>query len=722
MTGVTSVAGGAGQVVILAEEAGLASHVVHQWALATAAEEVRAVVVHTGKRALRGLPSNVRQVHLGAGTGGADLAPSRRLVAALDGNPAVSKAVAAAGEIVAPDGRSAAVRKAARRPDVRVVEWGAFVDDLGDRRRRQLLQGHAGGAQGRTGLAVLLEEVLTAAYRSPETVEAIGRAGVDLLGASGYRELGTLAPAFGRLAESERRGNGIPALLRIAELSLGSGPKKGDAEAAREAFDAAMDRADAGDLTGAVRLVTLGLRLVFHSELHADGQRSLIVAAPQSVLAPWRESQFGRYVAGLAAPAAATPTDGPPTELRSGVRTEVGPPEGRPRSEHQTSAGGEVPPEPSGVVGRPRVVVLAGAYGSFFQPVVDILTGAGHTPDLVRADDLGPMLQRRDPTEQIVGEWLRLADPGRWSALPEDRGARRQLDVLAGRLAGADVVFADWCDPGALFASYLVPDGARLVIRMHRVDATKAWAQLVRWSRVAEVLLVSRHVEAFVAPQLAAPGAGLPTRLTVVNNIIDVERYRRPKHPGAHRRIAMVGWGRRVKDPIFAVEILRELLNDDPTWRLHLIGRDFADSALVPVADYLARFRELTADPRLRDAIVWVGFTRHLEEALDDCGFALSTSVVEGWPVGVVEAAVSGCVPVIRDWPQVAALDGARTIYAGTPDWVVATPAEAAARIRSYADPDAWALESLQSRAAADALSDAGATSGDYLRAILGGA
>ncbi len=84
--------------------------------------------------------------------------------------------------------------------------------------------------------------------------------------------------------------------------------------------------------------------------------------------------------------------------------------------------------------------------------------------------------------------------------------------------------------------------------------------------------------------------------------------------------------------------------------------------------------------------------------------------------------AVPGCVPVILDWPQVAALDGARTIYAGTPDWVVTTPAEAAERTRTYADPDAWALESRRSRAAADLLSDAGATSGDYLRAILGGA
>lgn len=83
-----------------------------------------------------GLPPNVRQVHLGVGAAGA--AAGRRLVAALDGNPAVAKAVAEAGDIVAPDGKSAAVRKAVKRPDVRIVEWTAFVDDLADRRRRDL--------------------------------------------------------------------------------------------------------------------------------------------------------------------------------------------------------------------------------------------------------------------------------------------------------------------------------------------------------------------------------------------------------------------------------------------------------------------------------------------------------------------------------------------------------------------------------------------------------
>lgn len=689
-------------VLFLAEDAPSAQHLAHQWALANAGSDANAVLVHTNRRALRGLPARVRQAHLGPGTAGADLAPARRVIGALESHPVVTKSLPAVGLVVAPNGKAASVSKTLRGRAVDVIEWSAFERDLREQRLRTLLREQPRTAAGRAGLAVLIDEALDEPDPSADLVADIASAAGGLLGASGYPLVRELAPRFAALPGEQRTGSGLEAIERIAEISLGAGPQPGDAGVARRVFDAAADRVDAGDLTGAVRLVTLGLRLVFHSELHADGEHSLLVADPHTVLAPWRESRFAREVVATRPPPSLTTVGGDSAGIRTGAKGEFG---------HMADG--------SDAAG-PRIVVLAGAYGSFYRPIVEVLTKAGHAPDLVRADELGPLLGRRDPTDQLVGQWLRLRDPDRWSALPEDTGAARQLGVLRERLAGADIVFADWCDPGALFASYLAPASARLIIRVHRVDATKAWAQLVDWSRVERVLLVSDHVRDFFAPQLAAPGEAMPTRLTVVNNIIDVERYRRPKLPGAERRIAMVGWGRRVKDPIFAVEILRELLRDDPSWRLHLIGRDFADSGLPPVADYLARFRELIADPALREAIVWVGFTGRLEEALDACGFALSTSTVEGWPVGVVEAAVSGCIPVIRDWPQVATKGGARAIYAETPEWVVASPAEGAGRIRTYADPAAWAGESARCRNAADRLTATGATEAEVLGLILG--
>ena len=91
-----------------------------------------------------------------------------------------------------------------------------------------------------------------------------------------------------------------------------------------------------------------------------------------------------------------------------------------------------------------------------------------------------------------------------------------------------------------------------------------------------------------------------------------------------------------------------------------------------------------------------------------------------GWPVGLIESAASGCVPVVRDWPQVAALGGARGIYRDTPAWVTSTPAQAAARIVEFADVGTWVRESARSREAAVALCAVGTTTNEYLDVILG--
>ena len=182
----------------------------------------------------------------------------------------------------------------------------------------------------------------------------------------------------------------------------------------------------------------------------------------------------------------------------------------------------------------------------------------------------------------------------------------------------------------------------------------------------------------------------------------------------------MVGWGRKVKDPIFALEVLAELVARDPSWELHLIGSDFADGVAPTTQDYARRFRERVAAPDLRDHVHFVGFTRRLEDALAQCGFTLNTSHVEGWPVGLIESAASGCVPVVRDWPQVAALGGARGIYRDTPAWVTSTPAQAAARIVEFADVGTWVRESARSREAAVALCAVGTTTNEYLDVILG--
>ena len=74
-----------------------------------------------------------------------------------------------------------------------------------------------GRRQGARGLAVLLEGGMMVRPRLPgHGREAISRTGADLLGSVATANSLSLAPAFARPPESDRRANSIPALLRIA--------------------------------------------------------------------------------------------------------------------------------------------------------------------------------------------------------------------------------------------------------------------------------------------------------------------------------------------------------------------------------------------------------------------------------------------------------------------------------------------------------------------------
>ena len=64
--------------------------------------------------------------------------------------------------------------------------------------------------------------------------------------------------------------------------------------------------------------------------------------------------------------------------------------------------------------------------------------------------------------------------------------------------------------------------------------------------------------------------------------------------------------------------------------------------------------------------------------------------------MGLVEGAASGAVPVVRDWPIFAPLEGTRELFPA--DWVVGSVEEAVERIRQHAEADAWQRASAASR------------------------
>lgn len=389
------------------------------------------------------------------------------------------------------------------------------------------------------------------------------------------------------------------------------------------------------------------LRLLFHRRLHADGLSSPLVEDPGAWLTPLGSSGLWRQLTAE-----------------------------RPRPVVATLPPGD----------RPRVVLLPGTYGRFEQPVVQALEAAGCTVDLLDLTEFHPVLTQRTVTPENIAAVRSLIEDGDHGLPPE----------VVDRLAAADVIWAEWADPPAVWASHLAAAHQRVVVRLHSLDTLDPWLHLVRWASVDAVVAVGAPV-ARVARAALGPRTDLPP-VHVIGHVLDDRWSSVPATDDAHRRLVMVKWGRRVKDPLRAVEILARLREHDPAWRLRLIGQDLRESGESgPYTEAFAR--RIEADD-VTGALEFVEQTDDVASHLSGCGFVLSTSRRESFHLGLVEGAAAGCVPVVRDWPVFARWGGARDVL---PDeWVPVEEDDgiegAVQRILEVSDRSAWEAASARAR------------------------
>ncbi|GAA5159930.1 glycosyltransferase [Ornithinimicrobium tianjinense] len=461
--------------------------------------------------------------------------------------------------------------------------------------------------------------------------------------------------------------------LRALAGTAASGEGDPDLGAAVAGVVASADRAlEADDLEAAADRATLALRLLFHRELHADALTSPLVEDPDTFLAAWRGSRVGSL---LASPTPQTPRL---ERVREGARRHTG--------------------------ARPRVVVAPGTFPQFSPPVVAALEEVADVtvlplnarPELRWLGTSRPLVDRR--LRQAVG-----------APVPPDLVLREELEA-------ADALFVDWADRGALETVMTAPEGLPVTVRIHSMDALSPWIHLIDWSRVGDLVLVSPHLRTLVERLLGDRLA--TTRVHVVPNVLQPERIPTHKTEGHRRRLLVVGWGQRVKDPLFALEVLAALRAQDPAWRLSLVGADFL---LHPVESTLAYAREFWARlvrEDVRDSVDLVAWTDDLAPHLAASGFILSTSRRESFGLGLVEGAASGAVPVVRDWPVFASLGGARSLF--PEDWVVDSVEAAVARIHGLAEEPAWSQASAAARQVVQERFATGTTQESFRRIVLG--
>lgn len=491
-----------------------------------------------------------------------------------------------------------------------------------------------------------------------------------------------LAASALRADEDTALASGLAAQEAAAALVLDPDPGATDLDrlsaVARGTLAAADTALAAGRGQLALALLSDALLLLFHRELHADGDGSPLVDSPERFLADLVASTTFRAV----------------TSGGRGVLE-------RERTPEQEQA---------------PVAVVTGAYGTFHPEVVAALETVGglevEVVDLARRQTfaVNPLTPDALAALTLLRRWP--AGPG----VPDRRRLRRtETDLLRDLAAVGDehrAVFSDWADKSTAFLSHALAPGPRLSMRIHRVDAFDPWFVLTDWTRVAEVVVVSPAFRDLVRTLLAVLGHDVPVR--VIPSFGSIEGLARPKPPQARTRLGLIGWSRRPKDPLWAFDLLERC----PGYTLVCVGAPPSGAAVPTVA---GRAYHAEVDRRLAelgDRVEVVGWTDDVPAVLQGIGVILSTSRSEGCHRGLIEGAGSGAVPVVRDWPLLASRGGPHGLVDDA--WVVTTVEQAAERLVAVTHPDTWPAAVTATAARAAELFDGSDADATYVEVVLG--
>jgi glycosyltransferase involved in cell wall biosynthesis len=216
--------------------------------------------------------------------------------------------------------------------------------------------------------------------------------------------------------------------------------------------------------------------------------------------------------------------------------------------------------------------------------------------------------------------------------------------------------------------------GRRVIVRVHRIEAmeTNHVAQ-TPWHKVSDVIVVSTDMAARV--HRAAPGLDSTTRLHLVHNGLDVDRFALLETWNRHR----IGWCGLMtlrKNPVMALQVLARLRSIDLRYHLHICsngGESLATGSFFHLLHHLRLTDAVHIDGRLpqSDMPAW-----HAAN-----GILLHTSLHESFGYAIAEAAAVGCDIAVLENPGAAEFWPANRRF-GTIDEAV--------RIIREAEPYRW--------------------------------
>lgn len=279
----------------------------------------------------------------------------------------------------------------------------------------------------------------------------------------------------------------------------------------------------------------------------------------------------------------------------------------------------------------------------------------------------------------------------RWPSLHKHDHA-----VSEGLNEWADVVICEWAGPNAVWYSQNKRVGQKLIVRLHMFELRGPWLSSIDVTAIDKLICVSELYKERVRAVEGMEDANI----RVIPNAVDSLDLLRPKLKGSQFRLGLVGIVPIRKRLDRAVDLMRDLLDRDERYTLHVRGRmpweyDYEWKKPTQQMAYRQIFSDIGADETLRNAIVFEPFGADMGSWMRKIGFVLSPSSDESFHLAPAEGMASGSVPVLWDRPGVGGIFGDR--------WTVNDTEGAANLIHSLSNDSAsWDCESATARVYAE--------------------
>lgn len=208
----------------------------------------------------------------------------------------------------------------------------------------------------------------------------------------------------------------------------------------------------------------------------------------------------------------------------------------------------------------------------------------------------------------------------------------------------ADVIICHWANEQAVYISNNLPKGKRLfvVARSYEINSSHGRTNLlpnIKWENVERVFLLNETMKVFFEQIVKGK------EVSFFRNGVNVDQWEVSHETKDPTKIAFVCDLSERKGINMAVQAMHTIRKVIPNAELHHIGRteDFRGCS------YLQYNMN-----RLKMPFVCHGYKNdkdYVYNFLKDKKFILSSSVVEGNPMNLIEAMAMGVIPLVHGWP-----------------------------------------------------------------------